>query len=113
MIHIDDSSTVKVSIHLPRRITVARPRNFITHPQRYYSNIPKSTRKLYTDDEIQAAIKRKNAERSWLSDLRDVGDNGKPIPSRDQDGYGYCWAHSTVCAMLLARARDGQPYADL
>jgi hypothetical protein len=68
---------------------------------------------LYTDDEIQAAIKRKDAERSWLSDLRDVGNNGKPIPSRDQDGYGYCWAHSTVSAMLLARARDGQPYADL
>jgi hypothetical protein len=39
--------------------------------------------------------------------------NGKPIPSRDQNGRGYCWMHSGVSCILLARARDGQPYADL
>lgn len=48
-----------------------------------------------------------------LSDIRNKGNNGNPIPSRDQNGKGYCWAHSGVSAMLLARAKMNQPYADL
>lgn len=89
------------------------PRDYKTHPVGFYASIPRDDVTPYTDDQIQAAIKRKDAEKSWLSDLRDVGNQGKPIPSRDQNGKGYCWAHSSVSACLLCRARDGQPYADL
>lgn len=90
------------------------PRNYSTHPVGCYKSIPPMFgMPLMTDDEIQAAIIRKNAEKSWLSDLRDVGMFGQPIPSRDQNGRGYCWFHSGTSANLLVRARDNQPYADL
>jgi hypothetical protein len=56
-------------------------------------------------------LQKKNNAR--LSDIRNKGMDGQPIPSRDQNGKGYCWAHSTVSAMLLVRALNNQPYADL
>lgn len=48
-----------------------------------------------------------------ISDIRNKGNNGSPIPSRDQNGKGYCWAHSGVSAMLALRALMNEPYADL
>lgn len=66
-----------------------------------------------TDTEIEAAIIRKNADKSWLDDIRNRGNKGNPIPSRDQNGKGYCWAHSSVSATLLVRASNNQPYSDL
>lgn len=48
-----------------------------------------------------------------LSDIRNRGMYGSQIPSRDQDGYGYCWAHSSVSCCLIVRAINNQPYADL
>lgn len=48
-----------------------------------------------------------------LTDIRNRGMYGSQIPSRDQDGYGYCWAHSSVSACLIVRAINNQPYADL
>jgi hypothetical protein len=90
------------------------PRNYNTHPVGHYASIPPFTAiPLMTDAEIEAAIVRKNTEKSWLSDLRMVGMFGGMIPSRDQNGRGYCWMHSGVSANLLVRARDNQPYADL
>lgn len=53
------------------------------------------------------------AVRGTLRQIRDTGNEGQRIPSRDQNGRGYCWAHSTVSAMLLVRAIMGLPYADL
>src|SRR5262245_4800535 len=50
----------------------------------------------------RAADQIKNKSR--LSDIRMRGNNGKPIPSRDQNGRGYCWAHSGTSALLLLRA---------
>ena len=35
------------------------------------------------------------------------------IRSLDQDGYGYCWAFSTVKAVMLLRAAQGQPTVEL
>lgn len=89
------------------------PRDFKTHPVGHYAAIPAFSMPLMTDDEIEASIVRKNADHSWLSDLRLTGMFGGVIPSRDQNGKGYCWAHSGVSANLLVRARDNQPYADL
>src|SRR5258706_217254 len=79
------------------------PRDYGTHPPGFYGEkafdmplIPRS--------EWSERIKDMEANKSRLSDIR--GD----IPSRDQNGKGYCWAHSSVSAMILLRARDGQPY---
>ena len=51
--------------------------------------------------------------KSRLSDFRMRGNNGQMIPSRDQNGRGYCWRHSGTSAHLAIRARDEQPYLDL
>jgi hypothetical protein len=69
---------------------------------------------LIPESDWQGLIDQKNADRSWLDDIRNIsGPNGGRIPSRNQNGKGYCWAHSTVSAMMLARAMCGLPYADL
>lgn len=114
MLHLNDSSPDN-HFEPPQNYSKGLvPRNYSTHPVGYYASIPP----LFglppmTDDQIQAAIIKKNAESSWLSDLRLVGMYGGVIPSRDQNGKGYCWAHSSTSANLLVRARDNQPYADL
>lgn len=89
------------------------PRDYSVKPVGCYASMPVFSLPLMTDDEIEAAIKRKDAEQSWLSDTRETGMYGGRVPSRDQNGKGYCWAHSGVSANLLVRARDNQPYEDL
>lgn len=89
------------------------PRDYTTHPIGCYAAakpfdlplIPESE----WEDRLQARIKAK----AQLSDVRNRGMNGQPIPSRDQNGKGYCWAHSSTSAALIVRAMEGQPYADL
>lgn len=62
---------------------------------------------LIPQSEWADRIKAKSESKTHLSNLR--GN----IPSRDQNGYGYCWAHSPISALLLARAAANLPYADL
>jgi hypothetical protein len=68
---------------------------------------------LIPESEWQARLDAQVAEHAQLSDIRNRGMGGSPIPSRDQDGKGYCWAHSGVSAHLLVRALVNEPYADL
>lgn len=60
-------------------------------------------------------IKELEDSKSRLSDFtrNGRGNNGQAIPSRDQNGRGYCWIHSGCSALIAVRARDDQPYADL
>ncbi len=60
-------------------------------------------------DRLAEQIKAK----SQLSDIRNGGKNGSVMPSVDQNGRGYCWAHSSTSAALICRAINNQPYADL
>jgi hypothetical protein len=92
------------------------PRDYRTHPVGFYAAI----RAFYAVDfplidrsEWPARIKDKTANKTWLSDMRLVGNNGQPIPSRDQDGKGYCWQHSGVSCALAERCKANMPYADL
>lgn len=68
---------------------------------------------LLTDQQIEEAIRKKDAEKSWLQDIRDRGDNGGRIKSLDQNGQGYCWAYSSTAAAMLARSDAGLPYKRL
>lgn len=89
------------------------PRDYAQFPVGYLMcakpfNIP-----LIPPDKQQVIFDAQVANKARLSDIRNVGANGKPIPSRDQNGKGYCWFHSGTSAALLSRARDGEPYVDL
>lgn len=89
------------------------PRNYSIHPRGCYGaaqaiNFPTIPRSEWSD-----RIKEKVAMKSQLSDIRMRGNNGSPIPSLDQNGKGYCWAHSTTQAVMMLRADMGQPYVPL
>lgn len=96
-----------------RKMHGLRPRDYSTHPIGYLAcaqpfNIP-----LIPESEWQSRLDAQKAAKARLSDVRNRGMNGQPIPSRDQNGKGYCWAHSSTSAALICRALAGEPYADL
>lgn len=51
--------------------------------------------------------------KAMLSDVRDIGNNGGLIDALDQNGKGYCWAHSGGTCHIVARAVLGEPYVPL
>ena len=69
--------------------------------------------KLIPQSEWADRIAARKAAKAQLTDVRNTGMYGQPIPARDQNGRGYCWAHSGVSAHLVARAVANEPYADL
>lgn len=89
------------------------PRDYNTHPRGCYAWASGTDFALIPSSEYVQRIADRTAAKAQLSDIRMTGNNGKPIPSRDQNGKGYCWAHSGTSAHLLLRAMMGQPYADL
>ncbi len=91
------------------------PRDYSKHPAGSYAAAPMLavTFPLIPRSEWPQRIKDKVATQSQLSDLRLQGNNGQPIPSLDQDGVGYCWAHSSTQAVILLRAINNQPYVPL
>lgn len=90
------------------------PRDFSKHPVGYSMHAKPFDLPLIPESEWQSRLDTQIAAKAQLTDIRNIsGPNGGPIPSRDQNGKGYCWAHSSVSAMLLRRAADGEPYADL
>lgn len=90
-------------------------RDYSQHPQGCYfaaaawapdaPTVPRS--------EWSARIKEMERTKSRLSDLRMIANRGKPIPSLDQNGEGFCWAYSTTSAMMMLRAVQGLPYVRL
>lgn len=68
---------------------------------------------LIPESEWESRLAAQVAAKAQLSNVRDTGMFGQRIPSRDQDGKGYCWAHSGVSAHLIARAKMNESYADL
>lgn len=69
--------------------------------------------KVYPRSEWPQRIKDQVADRRRLSDFRAIGNGGSIIPALDQNGKGYCWAHSTTGIAMLARAIAGQLYVPL
>src|SRR5687767_3856529 len=73
------------------------PRNYATHPTGYYAGetpYDAVTMPLITDAaEIRERLKDQLEGKYRLSDFCRRGNNGQPIPARDQNGRGYCWIH--------------------
>lgn len=90
-----------------------RPRNYQTHPVGCYACAKPFDIPLISSSEWEARLAARIDAKAQLSDIRNRGNNGSPIPSRDQNGRGYCWFHSGVSAQLIVRAINNEPYADL
>jgi hypothetical protein len=90
------------------------PRDYQAHPVGYLGMMARPfDLPLIPRTQWQEWLSKQKAAHAQLSDIRARGMYGKQIPSRDQDGYGYCWAHSSVSASLLVRAAQNLPYGDL
>jgi hypothetical protein len=91
----------------------AVPRNYETHPIGYLACAKPFDLPLIPESEWQARLDAQISEKAQLSQIRNIsGPGGGPIPSRDQNGKGYCWAHSSTSAALIANAVMGEPYHD-
>ncbi len=89
------------------------PRNFNAFPVGCYAFAKPFDLPLIPESEWQSRLDAQITAKAQLSDLRDrMGPGGGPIPSRDQNGKGYCWAHSSTSAALICNALAGNPYAD-
>lgn len=89
------------------------PRNFSTHPKGCFAAEKPFDIPLIPDDQWPDLLSDQQARNADLETIRNHGMFGQPIPSRDQNGKGYCWAHSSTSAALLVRASQGLPYVDL
>lgn len=90
------------------------PRDYEKYPQGFYKSAPPMDIPLIPRDQWVERIKDMDANKSRLSDIRRrSGPGGKPIPSLDQNGQGYCWAYSCTMTIMLARALMNQPYVRL
>lgn len=85
------------------------PRNYDTHPRGCYESIRAVDITLIPRSEWPDRIKDKIAEKSQISDVM----LAKNVPCLDQNGKGYCWAHSTTGAVMAVRALMGEPTVGL
>jgi hypothetical protein len=93
-----------------------KPRDYGTHPLGCYGAILPYTGvdfPLIPRGEWSQRAKDQIAAGARCSDIRMRGNNGQKIPSRDQNGKGYCWMHSGTSATLVVRAEANLAYADL
>lgn len=92
------------------------PRNYGTHPVGSIVGVPSwdpKEIKLIPRSEWSSRIKDKQQQQSQLSDIRLSGDAGAIVTSLDQNGKGYCWAHSATHAVMLNRMVANYPYVPL
>lgn len=91
------------------------PRDYGLHPVGCYS-----ASKPF-DDEMDVIGREEWPERcadqneyeSSLYHVYERGDNGRPIPSLDQNGQGFCWTYSVVACVQALRALAGMPFVQL
>jgi hypothetical protein len=75
------------------------PRSFATHPVGYGAYAPAFDIPLIPESEWQDRLDEQVKNKAQLSDIRNTGMGGKPIPSRDQNGKGYCFPAGTRVRM--------------
>lgn len=108
-----DDSTPMDALAPSGTMTGLIPRNWMRVPCGAMPEAPTSSLPKIPRSEWSARIKELTEQKALLSDVRLTALNGGPIPSRDQNGRGYCWAHSTVSAAIIARAVANMPYVSL
>jgi hypothetical protein len=89
------------------------PRSFAAVPYGSLPHAPAFDLPLIPTSEWAERIADMEASGSRLSDIRMRGNFGQMIPSQDQNGKGYCWAHSTTGAVMIYRALANLPYVNL
>ena len=93
------------------------PRDYAAHPVGYLGALGPPMHAvdmpLIPEAEWPERIRDMVATKSRLSDIRLAGNGGQPIPSLDQNPWGYCWSHSSTHANMLLRAAANQPYVPL
>lgn len=91
----------------------AIPRDYSKYPVGYYSRIQgyhAVDMPVIDPSNWDALYDEKVATKSFLSDLLKATDAAEPL---DQNGKGYCWAHSGTFSAMAVRALMGQPYVRL
>jgi hypothetical protein len=89
------------------------PRDYAAHPPGFYRSARAADVPVIPRAEWPERIRDKTAQKSWLKDLRLSGAGGPAFPSLDQDGVGYCWAHSSTHAVMYLRLVMGLPVVPL
>lgn len=87
------------------------PRDYSKYPAEMFA--PPADMPIIPRSEWDARINEQEERQSSLEHYRNAGLNGRPVPSLDQDGQGYCWAYSTTACVMLARMVANQPYVRL
>lgn len=85
------------------------PRNYSTHPRGCYERLKAVDFPLIPRSEWPERIRQKVADKSQISDVMLAAN----VPCLDQNGKGYCWAHSTTGGVMAARALMGEPTVGL
>lgn len=81
------------------------------HPPAMFD--PPSGMTVIPESDWPARIEELNREQAFAKHARLRGDNGRPIPAKDQDGQGFCWFYSMTAAVQTVRAILGLPYVNL
>ncbi len=68
---------------------------------------------LIPESEWPAKLAQQQAAKAQLHNIRNTGKNGGRIPSTNQGSTNFCWAHSSVGAVMLLRAAQGEPFEQL
>lgn len=108
---IHDATPVEIT-HDPRFGRGCIPRDLTVDPKPMF--MAPDVLPVVPQSEWSQRYADKKANGSLLSQIRNrSGPSGQPIPSLNQRSYGYCWAHSTTHAAMMARACSGQEYIPL
>lgn len=89
------------------------PRDPIANAVGYSAVIPPAEIVPYSHEVMVEMIADSEKSKSRLSDILLRGDAGKPIPSTDQNGQGYCWFYGFIGALQAVRAKHNLPYKQL
>lgn len=85
------------------------PRNYSTHPTGHYAREKAVDFPLIPRSEWPERIKDQEANKARVSDIMLAAN----VPCLDQNGRGYCWAHSGTGCVQALRAIAGMPTVGL